>query len=196
MHTTHTAQPVYLYPWVDIPAYRLLVTAPSAQHNTTQHNTTQHNTTQHNTTQHNTTQHNTTQHNTTQHNTTQHNTTQHNTTQHNTTQHNTTQHNTTQHNTTQHNTTQHNTTQHNTTQHNTTQHTTTQHKTLRRQWDALRRHCIPPKTSLLRHGQSGQCATGPFFVLSLLMDCSFHLHNFLQLGSLCTRTTIRKNLGK
>ena len=33
-----------------------LVTAPSAQHNTTQHNTTQHNTTQHNTTQHNTTQ--------------------------------------------------------------------------------------------------------------------------------------------
>ena len=53
------------------PGHCLLVTAPSAQHNTTQHNTTQHNTTQHNTTQHNTTQHNTTQHNTTQHNTTQ-----------------------------------------------------------------------------------------------------------------------------
>ena len=67
------------------PGHCLLVTAPSAQRNTTQHNTTQHNTTQHNTTQHNTTQHNTTQHNTTQHNTTQHNTTQHNTTQHNTT---------------------------------------------------------------------------------------------------------------
>ena len=78
------------------PGHYLLVTAPSAQHNTTQHNTTQHNTTQHNTTQHNTTQHNTTQHNTTQRNATQHNTTQHNTTQHNTTQHNTTQHNTTQ----------------------------------------------------------------------------------------------------
>ena len=107
----------------------LLVTAPSAQHNTTQHNTTQHNTTQHNTTQHNTTQHNTTQHNTTQHNTTQHSTARHNTTQRNTTRHNTTQHNTTQHNTTQHNTTQVNTTQHNTTQHNTTQHNTTQHNT-------------------------------------------------------------------
>ena len=107
------------------PGHCLLVTAPSAQHNTTQHNTTQHNTPQHNTTQHNTTQHNTSQHNTTQHNTTQHNTTQHNTT--NTTQHNTTQHNTTQHNTTQHNRTLHNTTQHNTTQHNTTQHNTTQH---------------------------------------------------------------------
>jgi hypothetical protein len=33
------------------PGLCLLVTAPSAQHNTTQHNTTQHNTTQHNTTQ-------------------------------------------------------------------------------------------------------------------------------------------------
>ena len=33
-HTTHTAQPVYLYPWVDIPAFCLLVTAPSAQHTT------------------------------------------------------------------------------------------------------------------------------------------------------------------
>ena len=49
-HTTHTAQPVYLYPWVDIPAFCPLVTAPSAQHNTTQHNATQHNTTQHTTT--------------------------------------------------------------------------------------------------------------------------------------------------
>ena len=78
------------------PGHCLVVTAPSAQHNTTQHNTTQHNTTQHNTTQHNTTQHNTTQHSTTQHNTTQHNTTQHNTTQHNTTQHKTAQRNTTQ----------------------------------------------------------------------------------------------------
>ena len=100
------------------PGLCLLVTAPSAQHNTTQRNATQHSTTQHNTTQHNTTQHSTTQHNTTQHNTTQHNTTQHNTTQHNTTQHNTTQQ--TQHNTTQHNTTQHDTTRHDTTQHNTT----------------------------------------------------------------------------
>ena len=103
-HTTHTAQPVYLYPWVDIPAFCLLVTAPSAHH-TTPHHTTPHHTTPHHTTPHHTTQHHTTQHNTTQHNTTQHNTTQHNTTQHNTTQHNTTQHNTTQHNTTQHNAT-------------------------------------------------------------------------------------------
>ena len=71
-HTTHTAQPVYLYPWVDIRAFCLLVTAPSAQHNTTQHSTAQHNTTRHKTTQHNTTENSTTQHNATQHNTTQH----------------------------------------------------------------------------------------------------------------------------
>ena len=83
-HNTHspTRLPV---PVGRHPGLCLLVTAPSAHHNTTQHNTTQHNTTQHNTTQHNTTQHNTTQHNTTQENTTQHNTTRHNTTQHNTT---------------------------------------------------------------------------------------------------------------
>ena len=43
-HTTHTAQPVYLYPWVDIPAFCLLVTAPSAHH-TTPHHTTPHHTT-------------------------------------------------------------------------------------------------------------------------------------------------------
>ena len=36
-HTTHTAQPVYLYPWVDIPAFCLLVTAPSAHHTTPHH---------------------------------------------------------------------------------------------------------------------------------------------------------------
>ena len=48
-HTTHTAQPVYLYPWVDIPAFCLLVTAPSVQHNTTGRNATRHNKTQHNT---------------------------------------------------------------------------------------------------------------------------------------------------
>ena len=40
-HTTHTAEPVYLYPWVDIPAFCPLVTAPSAHH-TTPHHTTPH----------------------------------------------------------------------------------------------------------------------------------------------------------
>ena len=38
-HTTHTAQPVYLYPWVDIPAFCPLVTAPSAHHTTPHHTT-------------------------------------------------------------------------------------------------------------------------------------------------------------
>ena len=52
-HTTHTAQPVYLYPWVDIPAFCLLVTAPSAHH-TTPHHTTPHHTTRHDTTPHRT----------------------------------------------------------------------------------------------------------------------------------------------
>ena len=90
-HTQHTAHAQHTQPSrLPVPVGRhtglcLLVTVPSAQHNTTQHNTTQHNTTQHNTTQHNTTQHNTTQHNTTQHNTTQHSTAQPHTTPHHTT---------------------------------------------------------------------------------------------------------------
>ena len=109
-HNTHSPARLPL-PVGRHPGLCPLVTAPSAQHNTTQRNTPQHNTTQHNTTQHDTTQHNTTRHKTTQHNTTQGNTTQHNTTRHNTRQHNTTQGNMTQHNTTQGNTTQHNTTQ-------------------------------------------------------------------------------------
>ena len=106
-HTTHTAQPVYLYPWVDIPAFCLLVTAPSAHHSTTQHSTAQHSTTQHSTAQHSTTQHDTTQHSTAQHNTAQHSTTQHNTAQHSTAHHSTTQHSTTQHSTAQHSIAQH-----------------------------------------------------------------------------------------
>ena len=65
-HTTHTAQPVYLYPWVDIPAFCLLVTAPSAHH-TTPHHTTPHHTTPHHTTPHHTTPHHTTPHHTTPH---------------------------------------------------------------------------------------------------------------------------------
>ena len=67
LHTQPSRLPV---PVGRHPGHCILVTAPSAQHNTTQHNTTQHNTTQHNTTQHNTTQHNTTQHSTAQHNAT------------------------------------------------------------------------------------------------------------------------------
>ena len=77
-HTTHTAQPVYLYPWVDIPAFCLLVTAPSAHH-TTPHHTTPHHTTPHHTTPHHTTPHHTTPHHTTPHHTTPHHTTPHHT---------------------------------------------------------------------------------------------------------------------
>ena len=92
-NTTHTALPFTCtcVPVGRHPGLCLLVTAPSAQHNTTQHNTTQHNTTQHNTTQHNTTQHNTTQHSTAQHNTSHHTAPQCNTTgRDNITQHSTT----------------------------------------------------------------------------------------------------------
>ena len=157
------------------PGHCLLVTAPSAHHNTTQHNTPQQNTTQHSTAQHSTAQHSTAHHSTAHHSTahhsttqpspaqhgttTQHSTAQHNTTQHNkkTAQHSTAQHNTTQHNTTQHNTTQHNTTQHNTTQHNTTQHNTTQHNTTQqfRPWN-------PPNSGgRMRQSRSQQALCTP-----------------------------------
>ena len=53
--TIHTAPPVYLCPWVDIPAFCHLVTAPSAHH-TTPHHTTPHHTTPHHTTPHHTPQ--------------------------------------------------------------------------------------------------------------------------------------------
>ena len=75
-HATHTAQPVYLCPWVDIPAFCHLVTAPSAHH-TTPHHTTPHHTTPHRTAPHHTTPHHTTPHHTTPHHTTPHHTTPH-----------------------------------------------------------------------------------------------------------------------
>ena len=57
-HTTHTAQPVYLYPWPDIPAFCLLVTAPSAHNSTTRGDTTRSSAVQHHKSGH-TAQHNT-----------------------------------------------------------------------------------------------------------------------------------------
>ena len=138
LHTQPSRLPV---PVGRHPGHCLLVTAPSAQHNTIQHNTTQHNTTQHNTTQHNTTQHNATQHTDTNTNTN---------TQHQHQHQNKHQHSTAQHSTAQQKT-QNTQDQYNTTQAKATQHTALNDMNKMRLWKLPIPFSLTRKLSFLDH---------------------------------------------
>ena len=139
------------------PGLCLLVTAPSAHHNTTQHSTTQHSTAKQSKAHHSrerygtarhssaqyrtvhngtarqgmagTTSYGTGRHGTARYGTPPHHTIPHHATPHYTIQHHTTPHHTTPHHTTPHHTTPHHTTPHHTTPHHTTPHHTTPHHT-------------------------------------------------------------------